>query len=270
MTVPENQRKRGRQRRCVDMTPLEKKSCLCLDLPVTAYREVWAMQQDLVALRRDGLWDEDIVLLVEHYPVYTLGRRGGVENLKVPETFLEKMGIQVFPVERGGDITFHGPGQLVGYPIFNLHKSKIGVTDFVGYLEEVMIRAVKEWGIDAGRDQRNRGVWVRRNKLGSVGIAIRHGISFHGFALNVDMDLKPFGWINPCGLQGIGMTSMAQELSCGVSMKQVRQAVKDNMEEIFGLRLQPCELAQMREALKTRGIFPCSYTSTGLQCGGTR
>ena len=194
---------------------------LLIELPAMEYTRAWELQNNLAGARKDRVIDKDVVLLLEHPRVFTLGRRGGLKNLTVSEDFLEKAGIPVIHVERGGDITFHGPGQIVMYPIIDLRAARLGVIDYVGMLEEVMIRTASDWGIEAVRNHLNRGVWVGNNKLGSIGIAIRKGISFHGMAFNVNLSLEPFGWINPCGLQNIGMTSMEKELSYKVSMDEV-------------------------------------------------
>ena len=229
----------------------EPRTWLCVELPAIEYRETWDLQSSLVAARRDGTIDTNIVFLLEHLPVFTLGRRGGEENLMVSGAFLEKSGISVIQVERGGDITFHGPGQLVVYPIVDLREAKLSVVDYVFGLEEIMIKTAADWGVTAERNPVNRGIWVGNNKLGSIGIAIRRGISFHGFAFNVNLSLKPFGWINPCGLQGIEMTSIEQELSRKVSMNQVREAVKRHIEAVFGVELENTSLSELQNFLKS-------------------
>ena len=218
---------------------------LLIELPATEYTRAWDLQNNLVEARKDGVIDKDIILLLEHPRVFTLGRRGGLKNLTVSEDFLEKAGIPLIHVERGGDITFHAPGQIVMYPIINLRAARLGVIDYVGMLEEVMIRTAADWGIEARRNPLNRGVWVGNNKLGSIGIAIRRGISFHGMAFNVNLSLEPFGWINPCGLQDIGITSMEKELSRKVSMDEVRKAIKRHVEKIFSVELVMSDLTQV-------------------------
>jgi lipoate-protein ligase B len=222
------------------------KRWLCIELPATGYREARNLQGQLVAARKDKIIDTNVVLLLEHPPVFTLGRRGGLNNLTASADFLEKAGIPVVQVERGGSITFHGPGQLVMYPIIDLNVARLRVVDYVENLEEVMIRAALHWGIKAERNPINRGVWVGNNKLGSIGIAIRRGICFHGMAFNVNPSLKPFAWINPCGLQDIGMTSMERELSCKVSMNQVRETVKCHFEAVFGVELVMTSLKKLK------------------------
>lgn len=226
-------------------TGLKHKQWLLIELPATEYTEAWDLQNNLVGARKDGVIDKDIVLLLEHPPVFTLGRRGGLKNLTVSEDFLNKAGIPVVHVERGGDITFHGPGQVIMYPIIDIRAARLGVIDYVGLLEEVMIRTASDWGIEAGRNSLNRGVWVGNNKLGSIGLAIRKGISFHGMAFNVNLSLEPFGWINPCGLHNIGITSMERELSRKVSMDKVREAIKRHVEAIFSVELVMTDLTQI-------------------------
>ncbi len=222
------------------------KKWLCIELPVTEYREAWQLQSNLVAARKNKIINDNIVLLLEHPPVFTIGRRGGLNNLSVSANFLEKAGIPVVQVERGGNITFHGPGQLVVYPIIDLQVAKLGVVDYVEKLEEIMIRAAADWGIKADRNPINRGVWVGNNKLGSIGIAIRRGICFHGMAFNVNISLKPFGWINPCGLDNMGITSMEREISRKVSMNQVRENIKLHLKSVFGIRLVMTSLQKMK------------------------
>ncbi len=222
------------------------KQWLCIELPVTEYSEAWQLQSNLVKARKDKIVNDNIVLLLEHSPVFTIGRRGGLNNLSVSANFLEKAGIPVVQVERGGNITFHGPGQLVMYPIIDLQVAKLGVVDYVEKLEEVMIRAAADWGIKADRNPINRGVWVGNNKLGSIGIAIRRGICFHGMAFNVNISLKPFGWINPCGLDNMGVTSMEREISRKVSVNQVRENIKLHLKSVFGIRLVMTSLQKMK------------------------
>jgi len=211
---------------------------LWVDLPQTAYRQAWHLQQRIVARKIDGLFRPNIFLALEHTPVFTLGRRGGRENLCVSETILERAGIEIVAVERGGNITFHGPGQLVVYPIVDLKKEGIGVADLVDALESAMIRTAAAAGVHAGRNAMNRGVWVGSNKIGSVGIAVRRGISFHGLALNVDLDLKPFSWINPCGLSNIGITSLQNEGAVGSDMAWTRRQMRRQFERIFNTRCE--------------------------------
>jgi len=226
--------------------------CYAVDLGLKDYNEVWKLQSDIVSARVNGIIDTDIILFLEHPTVFTLGRRGGLDHLLVSEEFLKTSGIPIVHVERGGVITFHGPGQLVAYPIVNLKARSIGVVDFVEALEDVMLGAVRTWGIAAERNPANRGIWVGNNKLGSIGLAIRKGISFHGLALNVNIDLTPFSWIQPCGLQGVCMTSMKQELGGELSMDEVCAAVKKQFESVLDLNLTAANFSHLQHQLQNQ------------------
>jgi len=192
-----------------------------------------------VSARIDGRLERDTVLFLEHAPVFTLGRRGGLEDLIVPQQRLAAAGISVVPAERGGWITYHGPGQLVVYPILDLRNLHLGVAELVSALEEAMIRTAAEFGIEAGRDDRNRGVWAGGKKLGSIGLAVRHGVSFHGLALNVDPDMAPFSWIHPCGLAGVAMTSLAASGGIAVTMEAAHRRLAGHLESVLNLTLEP-------------------------------
>ena len=206
---------------------------LLLELPLMPYEEVHRLQKKLVAERISGRLDRDVVILVEHPPVYTLGKRGGRENLIVSEAFLAGKGIHVVETERGGNITWHGPGQLVAYPIVHLENARMGVADFVGFLEEVMVKTLSSLGVVARGDAVNRGAWVGKAKIGSVGIRINQGVSFHGLALNVAPDLTYFSWINACGMK-IPMTTAQRELGEEVSMERARAVMREKFEALFG------------------------------------
>jgi lipoate-protein ligase B len=219
-----------------------QKTWLSIDFDRIDYREAWQLQSNLIMARKERILQKDIALFLEHPPVFTLGRRGGRECMLVSEEFLEKSGVQVIQVERGGNITFHGPGQLVVYPIVDLQTARIKVVDFVSGLEEVMLRTAAHWGIAAERNPANRGIWAGPRKLGSIGIAVRRGISFHGLALNVQTDLTPFSWIQPCGLKDVGMTTMQQETAQQLSMQDVRAFLKKQFEAVFGIKLLKTEL----------------------------
>lgn len=216
--------------------PREKKKhapWFLIDLPLLDYERAWKLQTDMVAARMDGAIGSDVVIFLEHPPVFTLGRRGGIENLCVPRKTLDKKGISVVQVERGGNITYHGPGQLTVYFIVHIESLRLGVKPFVSCLEEIMIRGAGDWGIRAERNPLNPGIWVKNNKLGSIGIAVRKGITFHGFALNVNVSMDPFSWINPCGLDNVGMTSIKRERSAPVPMEEVRTRIRTHLENVF-------------------------------------
>ena len=215
----------------------KNRSWHAVDLGLVPYPEAWDLQLRLVAARSLGRMPADVLLFLEHPPIFTLGRRGGRENLLVSETWLGQSGIAVVQIERGGNITYHGPGQLVVYPIVHLPGVGLGVVDLVDRLEEVMIRTCAGWGVPAGRNPLNRGAWVGMKKIGSIGIAVRRGVSFHGLALNVDLDLKPFGWIQPCGLEGVGVTSIQAETGSPIGIADVKRVMQAHIEAVFQAEL---------------------------------
>ena len=214
------------------------------------YGTVWDLQQRLVQARKEQLLSQDLVIVLEHHPVFTLGRRGGKEYLTVSEGFVAKNGVTLFRIERGGTITYHGPGQLIAYPIVDLGKARLSVTDYVACLEEVMICLSAEWGVKAVQNNKNRGVWVGEKKLGSLGIAVRRGICFHGFALNVDIAMEPFSWLHPCGLEGVEMTSLAFEIGRRIDMASVRRSVRSHIESVFHVDLKETSLSSMKRLLR--------------------
>jgi lipoate-protein ligase B len=219
--------------------------CWRVDLPETDYQQALDLQLAVVAAKTNGHLDADVILCLEHPRVFTLGRRGGRENLCVSDDFLAEKGVSVVPTDRGGNITYHGPGQLVVYPIIDLNRRRLKVVDFVSGLEQAMIRTASNWGIDAGTDPSNRGVWLGGDKLGSVGITVRRGVSFHGLALNVNTDMEPFAWINPCGLNQVKMTSFERYLNGPVAMAEVRQHMAAYLSAVFGTPLTMRSVKQL-------------------------
>jgi len=203
-----------------------------IDLDLIDYERAWDLQHLLWQKRVDGLLP-DLLLFLEHPHVLTLGRRGNRSHLLVPQETLAQKEVPVFHIERGGDITYHGPGQLVVYPIFDLKGYGYRVVKYVDQLEEVIIRTLHSFGIDGKRDPLNRGVWVGKDKITSVGVAVKRWVSFHGLALNYETDLSYFSLINPCGLQGIEMTSMEKVLGTKIDKNRLYERVHHYFEEVF-------------------------------------
>jgi len=222
----------------------------CVELPVTDYMQALRLQQNLVSARASRQLNRDIVLILQHLPVFTLGNQGGAEHLRVSENFLKARGISLVKTDRGGSITYHGPGQLVAYPIVDLALNGWHVADFVHALETVMISTACQWGLPARRDGLGRGVWVQDKKIGSVGLRVRRKVSFHGLALNVDLDLEPFDWIAPCGLSGVQMTSIAGQTRGPVSMREAAQSAKAHFSSVFGVRLETISASYLNSYLK--------------------
>ncbi len=197
------------------------------------YAATWDHQLKLHAERRRGAIG-DTLILVEHEPVITLGRQGDAANLLLGEQALADRRVDFHRVERGGDITFHGPGQLVGYPIIDLRARRLSVHDLMRGLEEALILTIAEYGIGAGRQDGLTGVWLGEQKLAALGVAVRGGVSFHGFALNVCTDLDFFSLIVPCGLTGKQVTSIAQLSGREVTIEDIRPLAARQLATAFG------------------------------------
>lgn len=188
------------------------KEFLVYDLGLRSYAEALSFQREMAAKRISKDILQDVLLLVEHPPVVTLGRSTKQENLLFTPELLTARGVELFDVERGGDVTFHGPGQLVGYPIVDLTEHKQDLHWYLRQIEEVLIRAVAPFGITAGRVEKKTGIWTNERKLASIGVHARQWVTWHGFALNVTTDLSYFDLMVPCGLPGVDMTSVEREL----------------------------------------------------------
>jgi lipoyl(octanoyl) transferase len=209
---------------------------LLLDPGKMPYGEAWRLQRKIWQLRVEDRIP-DTLILVEHPPVITLGKSGRMSNLLASEDELTRRGIELFRVERGGDITYHGPGQLVGYPIFFIREAIAGVHAFVSKVEESLIQALAAHGIPAERKPKLTGVWVGDEKIAAIGIAVSKRVSFHGFALNVNTDLSQFELVNPCGIRDKGVTSMQRLLGRPVSMPLVKHQVAAAFETVFDVEL---------------------------------
>jgi lipoyl(octanoyl) transferase len=202
------------------------------------YSEAWCLQK---RLHEERAVDRrpDTLLLLEHLPVYTVGRTTQASHWGDGEENLRNTGAQIHPVDRGGSITYHGPGQLVGYPILRLAHHASGPRQYVRMLEDVIIDALRSWGIEGHRVDKKPGVWVRLDeqeaKIAAIGVRIERGVTLHGFALNVETDLSPFSRIVPCGLMGCRMTSMAEALGVAVSLLAVRSVIQRKFSHAFNL-----------------------------------
>jgi lipoate-protein ligase B len=203
-----------------------------LDLGLIDYKEAWDLQHELWAKRVEEELP-DLLLILEHPHVITLGRRGNHTHLKASSEVLEAMKIPIFHVERGGDITYHGPGQMVVYPIIGLRDYGYRLIRYVDQLEEVILHVLSDFEIQGEKDPSNRGVWANGHKIASIGVAIKRWVSFHGFALNYETDLKYFDLVDPCGLVGEKMTSMAKILGKQISRKEVAERIVLRFKEVF-------------------------------------
>lgn len=223
------------------------------DLGQRAYSEVWELQERLLAWQIDAKLSgkaegEGILLFVEHYPVYTLGKSGHAANMLLSQAQLAAKHVDLFKVDRGGDITFHGPGQLVAYPILDLDALGIGVREYVNCLEEAVIRTIAAYGITGCRVPGATGVWLdgdtpRARKICAIGVKCSRSVTMHGLALNVNTDLTYFSYINPCGFVDKGVTSIARELGSPVSFADVQTRLRSALEETLQIHTVslPCQ-----------------------------
>ena len=204
------------------------------------YAAALELQRERVAQRKAGTIPDTLILL-EHPHVYTLGRNAQKENVLVSEEFLASRGAQVFATDRGGDVTYHGPGQLVGYPIIDLTQYRRDISWYMRSLEDVLIRTAHDYGIEAVRSVGCTGVWVGNDKLAAMGVHLSRWVTSHGFAMNVNTDMRYFEWIIPCGLQCKGVTSLEKLLGHPVKMEEVAERVVEHFGAVFGLEVEAVE-----------------------------
>lgn len=213
------------------------------DLKTIEYGHAWNYQESLFDKALDdkakGVQPVNHLLFCEHPHVITIGKHGKQENLLFQETFLKEKGVSLFKIDRGGDITYHGPGQLVGYPIFDLESYNIGLRQYINNIEEIIIRLLASYNIQAERLDGAAGVWLdtstpsKTRKIAAIGVRSSRFVTMHGFALNVNTDLSFFSLINPCGFVDKGVTSMQKELGHEIDMEEIKEKSKYLFEEIF-------------------------------------
>lgn len=223
---------------------------LDLDQGPLPYAKAWAIQHDLVRARQAGAVP-DVLILLEHLPVVTLGRSADQAHLLVSRQALAARGIALFEIERGGSATYHGPGQLVGYPILDLRALGEDVARYMRTLEATVIETLEAFGVPAARRPGYPGVWVGDDKIAAVGVAVKRRVTMHGFALNVNTELEAFDLINPCGLSK-PVTSMAGVLGRPVDLGDVRRVYARCFSRAFGLRLERRRWAEIAAATEGR------------------
>lgn len=224
--------------------PAGKVTCHFEDLGLRPYRSVWELQektlQEVKEAKAEGKTGRNRLFFVQHLPVFTIGKSGKDANMLASAALLQSRQAEFIHVDRGGDVTFHGPGQLVGYPVFNLEEFSLGVKAYVDRLEEVVIRSLARYGIEAERLAGATGVWIEAHtpgarKICAIGVRCSRYVTMHGFALNVNTDLSYFSLINPCGFVDKGVTSMAKELGGEIDFAEVEEVVKEQFRSVFGL-----------------------------------
>jgi lipoyl(octanoyl) transferase len=216
-----------------------------IDVGLKDYKECWDYQEELLKDVSDDKRsqkqpsEKNHFLLVEHPHVYTLGKSGDESNLLAAGDFLKKIEATFYKINRGGDITYHGPGQLVGYPIIDLEYYKIGVREYIEKMEDAIIETVAEYGLVAGRKEGATGVWlqaehkVRARKICAIGVRVSRYVTMHGFALNVNTDMRYYNYINPCGFASSAVTSIQQELNREIPMGEVKKVVMEKFNKIY-------------------------------------
>jgi lipoyl(octanoyl) transferase len=214
------------------------------DIGLKDYKEVWDQQEqilaEIIAEKRATKQptSKNQFILVEHPHVYTLGKSGDEKNLLAHGDLLKKIEATFYKINRGGDITYHGPGQLVGYPIIDLEYYKIGVREYIEKMEDAIIATIAEYGLEGGRKEGATGVWLdfdhpsRARKICAIGVRVSRYVTMHGFALNVNTDMRYFSYINPCGLT-FGVTSIQQELGKEIPMEEVKGIVKEKFNALY-------------------------------------
>jgi len=213
------------------------------DLGLQEYSEVWKFQEELfnenILAKKEGRTTQNHLLFCEHPHVITIGKSGKDSNLLYAEEFLREKGVSLFRIDRGGDVTYHGPGQLVVYPIFDLESFGIGLRSYVCNLEEIMIRFLSLYGIKASRSDKATGVWIDADnpktirKIGAIGVRSSRFITMHGFALNLNTDMKYFSLINPCGFVDRGVTSLQNEIGHEVDIEEAKERIQQLFAEVF-------------------------------------
>lgn len=224
------------------------------DLYIKDYKEVWDYQEELfseiINIKLHNRDNPDNIkpitnhlLFVEHPHVYTLGKSGAQNNLLINDQFLKQINATFYNINRGGDITYHGPGQIVGYPIFDLEKMDLKIKNYIHNLEEAIIQTVAEYGITSGRLEGATGVWIdssipgKARKICAIGVKASRYVSMHGFALNINTDLTYFNHINPCGFIDKGVTSLEKESGKKINMEEVKNILLQKLSDIFNLNL---------------------------------
>ena len=216
------------------MTRTEKNRVITYcDLGLIDYKEAWDLQKHTFELRHQKKIG-DIIFLLEHPHTYTLGKVADEKNLISSKEYLNDKKISVYNIDRGGDITYHGPGQIVGYPIIDLNDWENDAHKYLRALEEVIIKTCAYYGIKSGRDPKYTGVWVENRKIAAIGIKISRWITMHGFAFNVNTDLSLFTGIVPCGIVDKEVTSLKKELSRAITIAEVKDILLENFKKVFG------------------------------------
>ncbi len=202
-----------------------------IDLGLTDFSDAYRFQLELLDKVSSGAC-EDTLLITEHNPVITIGRKGKEGNILRPREFLASRGIDVFNIDRGGDITYHGPGQIVAYPIFKLENESRDIHRFLSFLEEAGLHFLSQYGLIAEKKQGLRGLWIKEKKIGFIGLGVKKWTTYHGLSININIDLTPFSFIRPCGIDGIDIISLRETLRRKVDIEDAKDRIKTSFKEV--------------------------------------
>ena len=229
-----------------------RRKCHLLQLDMVEYVEAWELQKALLEARISGKM-EDCIILLQHPPTFTFGRRYKEGNLIANKEYYETLGFAVYKTDRGGLATYHGPGQIVGYPIIKISTYTKDYYQYLRMLEEVMIRTLFDFGIVAVRNEGYTGIWVNNAKVGFIGVRLTFGYAMHGFSLNVNNDVSPFNHITPCGIQGVRVTSVQELLNTSVNMQEVYAKLANHFSDVFQIQMVSIEKG-IKEVPSLEGI----------------
>ena len=230
-----------------------RRKCLLLRLDTVEYGEAWELQKSLLEARVSSKV-EDCLILLQHPPTFTYGRRYKEDNLITNKEYYESLGFAVYKTDRGGLATYHGPGQVVGYPIIKISTYTKDYYQYLRMLEDVMIRTLIDFGIAARRNEGYTGVWVDNAKIGFIGVRMSFGYAMHGFSLNVNNDLFPFSYITPCGIQEVRVTSLKELSNTDIDMKKIYIKLAGHYSNIFQVQLIPLEDWKVPSPLVGEGL----------------
>src|SRR3989339_1466701 len=225
-----------------------KNECFLIQLGTVEYGETWKLQKSLLEARMSNAI-EDCLILLQHLPTFTFGRRYKEDNLITNKEYYESLSFAVYKTDRGGLATYHGPGQVVGYPIIKISTYTKDYYQYLRMLEDVMIRTLIDFGIAARRNEGYTGVWVDNAKIGFIGVRMSFGYAMHGFSLNVNNDIFPFSYITPCGIQGVRITSVQELLNTSVNMQEVYAKLANHFSDVFQIQMVSIEKGIMSQRI---------------------
>lgn len=232
-----------------------RKKCFVVKAGLIDYKEALKLQENIFQYKKEGKLQEDVVILLQHPPTITIGRKGSLKEILVDMKELKQKGVFFYEIGRGGKVTYHGPGQLVGYPILDLRSYGRDLHLYLRGLEEVIIKTLDEFGIKAHRKEGLTGVWIKNKKVASIGIQVKSWISMHGFALNVNCDLTYFNLIQPCGMESEVMTSITKILNKNIDIKEVEEKLIPNLADVFSLAPEEISLSLLQSKVGYQLIY---------------